>query len=476
MSHKPSKKQWKNHQKLIEISAVGHVIQGAVNTILAPEAARWLTCKKPTGDMQDHSTFSRRDFLSATSAAAVTAPAILSHLSQSSAAEQGTLRVGLIGCGGRGTGAAANAMKADKNVKLVAMADAFSDRLNVSLETLKKEVGEKLEVPEENRFVGFDAYKEVIKRSDVVLLTTPPHFRPMHIKAAVEAGKHIFAEKPCAVDAPGVRSVLEVCEAARKKNLSVVSGLCLRYHGPYREIMKQVHAGAIGKIHTMQANDFRGPIWVKPRQPGWTDMEYHMRNWYYFTWLSGDFNVEQHVHMLDLCSWAMKDEYPVSAVGTGGRQVRTGPEYGNIYDHHSVIYEYADGVKLFATCRQQAGCSGDISATLVGSKGSAYFSSRGSYILTDKRERFAGESDSMYQVEHNELFAGLRSGEVLNNGDYMAKSSLLAILGRMATYTGQKVTWEQAMNSAEDLTPSSYDWNGTPPPSEIAIPGMTKLV
>jgi predicted dehydrogenase len=308
------------------------------------------------------------------------------------------------------------------------------------------------------------------------LLTTPPHFRPMHIKAAVEAGKHIFAEKPCAVDAQGVRSVLADCERARQKGIAVVSGLCLRYHAPYRELMKRVHAGDIGKIVTMQANDFRGPIWVKPRQPGQSEMEYQMRNWYYFTWLSGDFNVEQHVHMLDLCSWAMKDEYPVSALGTGGRQVRTGPEYGNIYDHHSVIYDYKDGARLFANCRQQAGCAGDISATIVGTKGLAYFSSRGSYLLTDRRERFAGESENMYQVEHDELFAGVRKNDLLNNGDYMAKSTLLAILGRMATYTGQKVTWEQAMNSAEDLTPSSYEWNATPPPSEIAIPGMTKLV
>jgi predicted dehydrogenase len=226
----------------------------------------------------------------------------------------------------------------------------------------------------------------------------------------------------------------------------------------------------------LQANDFRGPIWVKPRQPGWTDMEYHMRNWYYFTWLSGDFNVEQHVHMLDLCSWVMKGEYPVSAIGTGGRQVRTGPEYGNIYDHHSVIYEYANGVKLFATCRQQAGCASDISATIVGSKGTAYFSSRGSYILAGKRERYDGERENIYQIEHDELFSGIRKNQMLNNGEYMSQSTLLAILGRMATYTGQKATWEQAMNSAEDLSPAGYDWDAKPPVSEIAIPGTTKLV
>jgi predicted dehydrogenase len=418
---------------------------------------------------------SRRTFFGYSSAAATSL--VLAQAVRSRAQEGSTLRVGLVGCGGRGTGAAENALKADNNVKLVAMADAFEDRLNSSLEVLKKrDVADKLDVSEENRFVGFDAYKEVIKRADVVLLTTPPHFRPMHIKAAVEAGKHIFAEKPCAVDAQGVRSVLADCERARQKGIAVVSGLCLRYHAPYRELMKRVHAGDIGKIVTMQANDFRGPIWVKPRQPGQSEMEYQMRNWYYFTWLSGDFNVEQHVHMLDLCSWAMKDEYPVSALGTGGRQVRTGPEYGNIYDHHSVIYDYKDGARLFANCRQQAGCAGDISATIVGTKGLAYFSSRGSYLLTDRRERFAGESENMYQVEHDELFAGVRKNDLLNNGDYMAKSTLLAILGRMATYTGQKVTWEQAMNSAEDLTPSSYEWNATPPPSEIAIPGMTKLV
>ena len=421
------------------------------------------------------SPISRREFLNATGTAAVVAPFALNSLN-THAQEGSTLRVGLIGCGGRGTGAAAQALNADKNVKLVAMADAFEDRLEGSLKTLEtQDVKEKLEVPAENQFVGFDAYKKVIERVDVVLLATPPHFRPMHIKAAVDAGKHIFAEKPVAVDAHGVRAVLASCEEAKKKKLAVVSGLCLRHSESYIEMIKRIHNGEIGDIRAMQINDFRGPIWVKPRQPGWTDMQYHMKNWYYFTWLSGDFNVEQHVHMLDLCSWAI-GEYPVSALGTGGRAVRTGPEYGNIYDHHSVIYEYRNGVKLFAACRQQQGCAPDISSTVIGSKGTAYFSSRGSYILTDKRERFEGERDNIYQIEHDVLFSGVRKNEVTNNGDYMSRSTLLAILGRMATYTGQKVTWEQAMNSAEDLTPSSYDWNGTPPPSEIAIPGMTKLV
>ena len=426
------------------------------------------------------SPVSRRQFINASGAAALTVPIALNSLVSARAQEGSTLRVGLVGCGGRGTGAAEDALQADKNVKLVAMADAFPDRLKVSLETLKnRDVAEKLDVPAENQFVGFDAYKEVIKRVDVVLLTTPPHFRPLHIKAAIEAGKHIFAEKPVAVDAPGVRSVLAACEEARKKKLAVCSGLCLRYSPPYGEIIKRIHAGDIGEIHTMQANDFRGPIWVKPRQPGQTDMEYHMRNWYYFTWLSGDFNVEQHVHMLDLCSWAMNNEYPVNAIGTGGRQVRTGPEYGNIYDHHAVIYEYKSGAKLFATCRQQAGCAGEISATVVGTKGKAFFSSRGAYIETfsnGTRERYSGEDNNVYKIEHKELFGSIRRDDVINNGEYMCKSTLLAILGRMATYTGQKVTWEQAMNSAEDLSPSGYTWDAKPPESEIAIPGITKVV
>jgi predicted dehydrogenase len=331
-------------------------------------------------------------------------------------------------------------------------------------------------VPEERRFVGFEAYKKVIELSDVVLLATPPHFRPIHIKAAVEAGKHVFAEKPVAVDATGVRAVLAACEEARQKKLSIVSGLALRYTYGYRETIQRIQEGALGEIRTLQANDFRGPLWVKPRQQGWTDMEYHMRNWYYFTWLSGDFNVEQHVHMLDVCAWIMKDEYPVSAMGLGGRQVRTGPEYGNIYDHHSVIYEYANGAKLFANCRQQAGCVNDIAALVSGEKGTAALSQRGLEIIADTRWRYNGQKNVGQQTEHDELFASIRNGKPINNGDYMAKSTLMAILGRMATYTGQKITWEQALNSQENLSPERYDWDAQPPKSEVAIPGVTKFV
>jgi predicted dehydrogenase len=422
---------------------------------------------------------SRRQFLKSSTAAVVTgAMAARRTLAQSiHVAGSDLLRVGLIGCGGRGTGAAAQALAADKNVKLVAMGDAFKDRLLSSLDKLKedKKVADKIDVPEDRCFVGFDAYKQVIASGvDVVLLAEPPHFRPEHLKAAVEAGKHVFAEKPVAVDAPGVRSVLATCEEARKKNLSIVSGLCLRYSYGFQETINRIHDGAIGDIRALQANDYRGPIWVKPRQPEWSDMEWQMRNWYYFTWLSGDFNVEQHVHYLDVCAWVMRGEYPARAIGTGGRQVRTGPEYGNIYDHHSVVYEYANGARLFSNCRQQAGCHNDMSCQVLGSKGTAEISERQPAILTDAPWRYRGPNNNIYQTEHDELFASIRNGKPINHGEYMAKSTLLAIMGRMATYTGQLITWEQAMNSREDLTPQKYEWGSIPAPP-VALPGVTQF-
>jgi predicted dehydrogenase len=416
-------------------------------------------------------TASRRDFLK-TSAALVGGMALNAH-----AAGNDLIKVGLIGCGGRGTGAASQALNADKNVKLVAMGDAFGDRIEQSIAALKreKEIVDKVDVKEDRRFTGFDAYKQVIDSGvDVVLLATPPGFRPIHLKYAVEKGKHVFAEKPCAVDGPGVRSVLASAEEAKKKGLSLVAGLQMRYSNPEREVVKRLHDGALGQVSVLQANDFRGQIWVKPRQPGWTDMTYHMRNWYYFAWLSGDFNVEQHVHMLDLATWA-KNDYPVRAVGTGGRQVRTAPEYGHIYDHFAVVYEYADGAKLFAQCRQQSGCKNDINVYAYGSKGQADVHLRHT-ITGENAWKFAGKGNQAVQTEHDELFASIRNGKPINNGEYLAKSSLVAILGRMVCYTGQQITWEQAMNSKEDLSPPKYDWDVKLPDPDVAKPGVTKFV
>lgn len=427
--------------------------------------------------ISDPRSFTRRQFLRTSSLAVVASTVARQSAAQAGVSPGETLRIGLIGCGGRGTGAAAQALAADPNVKLTALGDAFADRLQGSLETLKKQaaIAQKIDVPEARCFVGLDACQKVIEQSDVVLLATPPHFRPMHLEAAVAAGKHVFAEKPVAVDAPGVRRVLAACGEARRKNLSIVSGLAMRYSHGHREIIKRLHQGDVGDIRAVQANDFRGPLWVKPRQPGWTEMEYHLRNWYYFTWLSGDFNVEQHIHLLDLCSWIMKDEYPVRAYGTGGRQVRTGQEYGNIYDHHSVVYEYANGAKLFAACRQMPGTMNDISVQVLGTRGTASVTQRGLEITNDSHWAYAGEKNVSQQTEHDELFASIRSGRLINNGDYMSKSTLVAILGRMATYTGQAITWEQAMASKEDLSPERYDWNAKPPASPVAIPGVTKF-
>ena len=331
-----------------------------------------------------------------------------------------TLRIGLVGCGGRRTGAAADALQADPNVQLVAMADLFEDRLKSSLAILRKDeaVGKKVAVTPERQFVGFDAYKQLIGSGvDVVLLATPPHFRPMHLKAAVDAGLHVFAEKPVAVDAPGVRSVLATCKEAKKKNLSLVSGLCLRCSYAFRELVRRIHDGALGEIHTLQANDYRGAIWTKTRKPDDTDMHWQTRNWYYYTWLSGDFNVEQHVHFLDVCAWIMQGRYPVRAIGMGGRQVRTGPQFGNIFDHHSVIYEYDDGAKFFSNTRQMPGCAGDMSAAAVGSKGRAIFAERkdGAQIVAGgEKWTFRGPDNNIYHTEHDEMFAAIRKGQPIN--------------------------------------------------------------
>jgi predicted dehydrogenase len=425
----------------------------------------------------------RRDFLAGAAAAAAGAT-IASLAPNVHPAGSDILRIGLIGCGNRGTGAAEQALTADKNSKLVALGDMFADRLQSSLKQLQnnKNVGPRVEVKPDCCFTGFNAYKQVIPLVDVVLLTTPPHFRPLHFQAAVEAGKHIFAEKPVAVDAPGVRAVLKAAEEARQKKLTVVAGLCWRYHHGMRETVQRVHEGAIGDITALQCIYNTGGLWSVKREPKWTDIEWQLRNWLYFTWLSGDFNVEQHVHSLDKMAWVMRNEYPVRAVGSGGRQVRTDDLYGNIFDHHTVVYEYANGVKLFSACRQQVGCAQDVSDHVMGTKGTCHIdasASQGSIAsvpgdkpLWRSRKR---KGDNMYQNEHDELFAAIRSGKPINNGEWMAKSTLMAIMGRMATYTGQVISWDMALNSQEDLSPPAYEF-GPLPVQPVARPGFTKYV
>jgi myo-inositol 2-dehydrogenase/D-chiro-inositol 1-dehydrogenase len=422
----------------------------------------------------------RRRFLKAGSFAAVAgavAPAII--LSPKSMAQNSeTLKVGLIGCGGRGSGAAGQALEADKNVTLTAMGDVFEDRLRTSLTTLKTKYPEKCQVTPEKTFIGLDAYKKVLDSGvDVVILATPPGFRPLHLKAAVEAGKHIFCEKPMATDAPGVRSVMESVRIAKEKKLALVAGFCWRYNYGERALFKRVHGGDIGELRSLETVYNTGPIWVHPRVPGQSDMEYQLRNWYYFTWLSGDHIAEQAVHSIDKMAWAMHDEPPVSAVAIGGRQVRTEEKYGHIYDHFGVIYTYGNGVRGYHMCRQMAGCANYVSDYFSGSKGYASIKTFGPLEITGENPwKFSGERPDMYQVEHNELFASIRKGEPINDGDRMAKSTMLAIMGRMAAYTGQVIKWEDALNSQESLAPARLDdWQAQIPVPPVAMPGQTKF-
>lgn len=426
---------------------------------------------------------SRRDFLKSSSVAVV-GSALAGQLAlapRAFAAGGETLKLGLIGCGGRGSGAAVNALNADPNVKLVAMGDAFADKLQSSLTNFRNsELAGKVAVESDRQFVGFDAYKQVIDSGvDVVILASPPLFRPAHLAYAVEKGKHVFAEKPVAVDAPGVRSVFDTCAVAKQKGLSIVSGLCWRYHDGQRALFHQIHEGGVGDILAMQATYHAGTLKKFPRQPDWTDMEFQLRNWQHMVWLSGDFNVEQHVHSLDKVAWAMKDEPPVQCYGVGGRQARTGDESGNVYDHFAIVYEYANGAKAFCSCRQMDGCQPNVTDHIIGTRGTAH--TQDAYNITngkkvvwayDGKRRDAG---SMYQIEHNELFASIRNAAPINNGDYMTKSTLMAIMGRMSAYTGKTITWEQALASKENLAPPRYEWSSLPVPN-VAIPGVTPFV
>ena len=424
--------------------------------------------------MTDQTT--RRDFLKAGSAAVVAGSvAAQSQFAAGAFAAGGDeIKVGLIGCGGRGTGAAAQALNADKNAKLVAVGDAFADQAERCATRLGKQFGDRAKVGPDQQFSGFDNYKKVIAASDVVLLATPPHFRPEHLKAAVEAGKHVFCEKPVAVDAPGCRSVAETVKAAKKKNLSIVSGLCWRYHPTIRATFDQVKSGAIGDIRAMRCSYNTRGLWKKARQPNWSDMEWQVRNWLYFTWLSGDHIVEQHIHSLDKIVWAMGDKHPLKCSATGGRQTRTSKDYGHIYDHFACEFDFGDGVKAFSRCRQQNGCDVDVSDTLWGSKGYCHIASARTYIRGEKQWRHKGRGGNMYQIEHNELFKAVRDEEPINNGEYMTTSTMMAIMGRMAAYTGKTISWDDAWNSKEDLTPARYDWGDLETP-EIAMPGATKF-
>lgn len=421
------------------------------------------------------SASSRRSFLQTSTAAAIGGAAIGSlALSRAAHAAGGdTISVGLIGCGGRGTGAALNAMQADSNVKLTALADLVPDRLASCKNGLKNKLGEKFGVTDDRCFTGFNAYKDLLKTDvDVVLLCTPPHFRPMQLRAAIEADKHVFCEKPVAVDVPGCHSVFETVELAKKKNRAIVSGLCWRYDLGVRDTIARIKDGAVGDIVAITENYLTGTLWQHPRQANWSEMEYQCRNWLYYTWLSGDHICEQFIHSLDKAMWLNNDEPPLRAYGLGGRQVRTDPSYGNIYDHFAVCYEFPRNVKVFAYTRQMANCWSEVEDHVQGTKGTARVLAH--QIQGEKPSSYSGPKPNMYDVEHNELFASIRAGTPLNNGSYMTKSTLMAILGRMVCYTGKVLTWDQLLKSEENLTPPKYEFGEVGIP-EVAMPGQTKF-
>jgi predicted dehydrogenase len=394
------------------------------------------------------------------------------------AAGSDVIKYALIGCGGRGMGAALDAARAGKNAQLVALADIFKDRVDYAKTALKNQLGEQFAVNDDQCFHDFDAYKQIMASDcDLVLLCTTPHFRPLHLRAAIEAGKHVFCEKPVAVDTPGVKSVLESSKMAEEKKLNLVSGLCWRYDLAVRETMKRIKDGAIGDIVSIQENYLTATLWHRGRKPEWTDMEYQIRNWLYYTWLSGDHNTEQHIHSLDKALWLMNDEPPVACYGLGGRQVRTGDEWGHIYDHFAVVYEWANGVRCHAYTRQQQNCFNETDDHVFGTKGKArilQFSIDGT-----EKWKYSGPQPSMYLVEHQELNKAITEGRTINNGTYMSYSTMMAIMGRMACYTGQRLTWEQVMNSTESLTPAEYAWGPVKLPASavsVARPGETKFV
>ena len=419
--------------------------------------------------------YTRRDFLrtSAITAAGVATSQMVPSSAFAYAQGSDTIRVGLIGCGGRGTGAAKDAVTGSEGVEIVAMGDLFPDRLQRSRTQLAEQIGAKLKVTNDTAYSGFDAFRRVIATPGVnlVILATPPAFRPEHLAAAVAAGKHVFMEKPVAVDPVGVRSVIASSDLATSKGLAIVAGTQRRHDPKYIETMRRIHDGAIGDIVGGQVYWNQGGLWRAERTAGMSDMEWQIRNWLYFTWSSGDHIVEQHVHNIDVANWAM-NAHPVRANGVGGRQVRTDPGYGHIFDHFSVELEYPNGTRILSVCRQQDGTAPFVGERFVGTKGT----SNGADTIRGA-ENWRYRSDvavNPYVQEHTDLVASIRAGRPLNEGRRMAESVLTAILAREAAYTGQELTWEQVESANLDLVPKSFAF-GPLPVAPVPMPGVTKL-
>ena len=428
-------------------------------------------------------SMSRRDFIKTTSALSLAAA--VSRVGPVFAASSDRIRVGLVGAGGRGTGAAIDCVNSSPNVVITALGDIFKDRGESSLKQLQEKLPkESLGVTADSCFDGFDAYKKILASDiDMVILASPPHFRPKHLKAAVEAGKHVFMEKPVAVDPIGVRSVIKSADMAEQKGLAIVAGTQRRHQKHYLEITKRVHNGAIGDIVAGQCYWNMGALWIRRAYENWinyqtndwSDMEWQIRNWLFLTWLSGDHIVEQHVHNLDVINWFI-GTHPVKCTGMGGRQVRTGPEFGNIFDHFAVEYEYPNGARVMSMCRQIPGCSTNVSERVIGTNGTTYTDGADGYIKGANAYKIEEVSPNPYVQEHKDLIASIRNGNLLNEGKRVAESTLTAIMGRMSTYTGRALSWDWVMNASKlDLSPPRYEL-GDLPMAPVAVPGKTELI
>lgn len=438
------------------------------------------------------STVTRRTFLKTSAAAsAATALASLDMSRFAHAAGSDVLKVGMIGCGGRNTGAGAQALKADPGTRLVAMCDIFMDRVKnaraaIQAELAKTGRAEQVQVAEDHCLTGFDAYKQVIEASDVVCIANAAKFHPLHALTAIQAGKHVFVEKPHGIDPHGIKMLQMAIDLAKEKQLSLVSGLHSRYHPGYQETVQRIHDGAIGDIISIEENFLRAPYGITQRKPGLSELEWQCSTQYHFTWLSGDDVPQSLVHNMDRARWALREAVPIKCHGLGGRSSMTEPVYGNVFDHHSVIYEFPGGVRVYAFCRTTTGCYNESSSIILGSKGKANITRSSISGDTHWRWRPAeGALTNPYQIEHNRLFASIRSGQPLNNGNYMARSTLTTVMGQISCYTGEEVTWDK-INQAEFFYPPAPEacHDGMEPPVKpgpngsypVYIPGQTRLL
>jgi len=428
-------------------------------------------------DTPQRRNLSRRDFVKGSTVAGLAA--LLTNTSRIHAAGSDKIRVGIIGCGRRGTFDAKNCVNSSENVVITAMGDLFADKLENSRNYLTEKLPDKVQVTNENCFVGWDAYKDVLKTDiDLVILTETPHFRPAHLRAAVEAGKHVFMEKPVAVDPVGVRSVIESSKLAQEKNLTILAGTQLRRISHIVEIIKRIHRGDIGEILSGQyvrIGDAMLNWGPDQRDSHWSDMEWQIRNWLFNTWLSGDFIVEMHVHNLDLMNWAMGST-PIQCIAMGGRQVRTDPQYGNVYDHFAVEYEYPNGVRIEYMGAQMDAVTVRLDHRLVGTKGSAYFDFGNAFIEGQKPFKYEDTIPDPHIIQHADQINAIRNGLVLNEGKRIAESTLTSIMGRVSAYTGRALTWNWIMNASKlDLSLPDYEF-GPRPTGPVAMPGKTPLI